>query len=223
MQGVLELVQRELGAVSIDPKALSRQVLGIKTMEPGFRGFMYIRGNKCVGFMLVERIEKAFEVLRPEVTAQPNSDNTSETKKSTTSALGALQARRKASHPSNLDDPSSTQPIVLSKEVVPACLGISRIWTSPSHRRQKIAHILLDTAAALYYSQLSIHRLRLEVSTEAHWPAKPAARPSMDEMMRHVEELEPRTQVAFSQPTEAGARLARRWTGRAYRWRVYVD
>ena len=28
--------------------------------------------------------------------------------------------------------------------------------------------------------------------------------------------------VAFSQPTESGARLARRWTGKAYGWLVYV-
>jgi hypothetical protein len=38
-------------------------------------------------------------------------------------------------------------------------------------------------------------------------------------------ELEPMTkdQVAFSQPTDAGARLARKWTGKKYGWLVYID
>ncbi|KAL9096387.1 MAG: hypothetical protein Q9165_001384 [Trypethelium subeluteriae] len=33
----------------------------------------------------------------------------------------------------------------------------------------------------------------------------------------------PKDQVAFSQPTESGGRLARKWFGREYGWHVYVD
>jgi len=79
-----------------------------------------------------------------------------------------------------------------------ALLGISRIWTCSSHRRQGIAARLLDCARETF-----IYGMNLE-----------------------------KNMVAFSQPTESGGGLARKWFGAdkrgeegevKERWSVYVE
>ena len=70
-----------------------------------------------------------------------------------------------------------------------AMLGISRIWTSDSSRRQGIARRLLDCAIENFEFAISI----------------------------------PKDKVAFSQPTESGAKLARSWFGKDNGWLVYAE
>ncbi|KXL47215.1 hypothetical protein M433DRAFT_64399 [Acidomyces richmondensis BFW] len=160
----LEIVQREMGAVPISEK----QIWGVKgagvptdDTEPRCAAYMYIRNNKCIGFLLVERIMEAQRVVAPP----------------TSRAEEGMLAR------------AESCPIQLSAMKYPALIGVSRIWTSPSHRHQNIA-----TTLAVQVGHLQ--SLGNDLGKE---------------------------DLAFSQPTEAGARLARKWFGKPYGWMVYVD
>lgn len=82
----------------------------------------------------------------------------------------------------------------LSEETYDACIGISRIWTAPDFRRQHLAESLL---------QAVFHDLNA-------WPCDgltPKSRPI--------------DVIAFSQPTTAGTKLARRYFGQRAGWMVY--
>ncbi|KAJ4365644.1 hypothetical protein N0V83_008264 [Neocucurbitaria cava] len=127
-----------------------------------FKMYLYIRGNKCVGACLAERIWESFAVL--------DQNDASEQ---------ACQLPA-ASHSSSIS---------ISTESDPAILGISRIWTSSQHRKQGIATKLLESARIGFLYGLKIEK----------------------------------EQVAFSQPTESGGNLARRWFGSQAGWHVYID
>ena len=86
--------------------------------------------------------------------------------------------------------------LVTEPSVAPMLLGISRIWTSHSHRRKGIASVLLDTARLRYFYGVEV----------------------------------PKKMVAFSQPTESGSQLAKRWfgsdgeqSGKFGTWHVYSE
>ncbi|EME39753.1 hypothetical protein DOTSEDRAFT_91148 [Dothistroma septosporum NZE10] len=167
-QAALEIVQRELGAVPIPEVEIwgkEATKAGVSNcLQPKFDAFMYVREGKCIGYCLTEHIEEAFE-----------------------SALAALRARKQCAAQELAE--AEQNPIKLSPTTSPAVMGISRIWTSSTHRGQGIAKSLLDIAVSAY----------------------------------NVKEIESKDQVAFSQPTESGAKLARRWFGKPYGWKIYVD
>jgi N-acetyltransferase len=184
---------------------------------------MYIRGKKCIGYLLVERLEQAFAVLNPAAAPSADPATRAETNKQESehqpikkiSALAALRARKERLAQDLLT--SAAQPIQLADVESPAVLGITRIWTSFTHRGQNIAPTLLD-AAVKYHNDFVAHA-REPVPQLENVPAEthavlfpPYEKPAIVR----------REQVAFSQPTEAGARLARRWVGKAYGWLVYV-
>lgn len=126
-----------------------------------YKVYLYVSGHKCVGLCLAERVSKAKRVL-------PREDEDESTRQSQAQWGGS---------------------ILVGRDVESAKVGISRIWTSKSHRRRGVARALLDCAAENYLYGIKI----------------------------------PRTLVAFSQPTESGARLARKWFGAESGWLVYVD
>ncbi|KAF2838599.1 hypothetical protein M501DRAFT_1016692 [Patellaria atrata CBS 101060] len=140
---ILEVVNKELGAVDIEDDKLWSQISAMadcnKTKRnvqrdrgtnsdlkipcpryDRFKAYLYIQGGKCTGLCLAERISKARRVL--------------ESKENTAVEYGST------------DTISSS--ISASNGAVTSMLGISRIWTSSSHRRKGIANILLDCAAA---------------------------------------------------------------------------
>lgn len=84
---------------------------------------------------------------------------------------------------------TNSSSICVSKASKPAILGVSRIWTSSSHRKHGVASTLLHAAKSNFLYGMTI---------------------SKEEM-------------AFSQPTESGGKLARRWYGRDAGWLVYID
>ncbi|KAF2214408.1 hypothetical protein CERZMDRAFT_9577, partial [Cercospora zeae-maydis SCOH1-5] len=162
-QAVLEVVQRELGAVEIPEKQIwedKNRLSEGELQDPVYKSYLYIRGAKCVGFLLAKKIETAFEV-------QQEAD-----------AVKAIQQEI---------EEAAEHSVELSTTKHPAVMGVSRIWTSSSVRGQGIARCLLNTAINRHNSVVR------------------------------------KQDVAFSQPTAAGAQLARKWFGRAYGWRVYVD
>ncbi|KAK5125198.1 hypothetical protein LTR85_000874 [Meristemomyces frigidus] len=216
-QAVLEIVQRELGAVPIPEKQIwdHKDTESLLEGEPRYTAYMYIRGSKCVGFMLIEKIEEAYSVVEPASTALKRAASADDKGKT---ALSALKARKQATEEAAAR--AASQPIQLSQNTRPAKIGISRIWTSPTHRHQNIGITLLDTAV-LHHAQRaeqSEQKLRRDDST-----TQAADAVVLDEHLKPVGKLRGKDDVAFSQPTEAGARLARRWFGKLYGWTVYVD
>ncbi|KAK5107217.1 hypothetical protein LTR62_001625 [Meristemomyces frigidus] len=195
-QAVLEIVQRELGAVPIAAKELWDKNCGAlmdgTTCEPRYSAYMYIRGTKCVGYLLTERITRAACVQEPESSRKKTAASREPALPSGT-ALSTLKARKQAAQEAVAE--AVKHPIELSPETSGAKLGISRIWTSPTHRQQGIGIVLLN-AALRHYNTRSTRQTAAEIGKE---------------------------DVAFSQPTAAGARLARKWFGRLYGWHVYVD
>jgi N-acetyltransferase len=180
---VLGVVNTELAAVSIPEETVWSQTSvpdkpGAwpveKTPDPSkpgkrssstsdrFKMYLYIRGQKCIGACLAERIAEAFIVL-------DGVDASDET--------GGPRTDLQGSSISVSDAPDA------------AVLGISRIWTSNLHRKSGVATTLLELARSDFLYGIAV----------------------------------PKQQVAFSQPTESGGRLARKWFGRRCGWHVYVD
>ncbi len=124
-----------------------------------FKAFLYLAGDKCVGFCLAEKIIAAYQVTDPLA-----DDET----------IKAIPSSRSSS-------------ITTSNNADPGLLGISRIWTSKSHRGQGIAVELLECARSSFFYGMEV----------------------------------PKNLVAFSQPTESGGRLAKRWFHAETGWHVY--
>jgi len=156
VEGVLDVVEKELGGVGIEKNKLWSEMQKPKCDR--YKAFLYIRGYRCVGVCLAERIEEAYTVLQ----------DTTESGK---------------------ERGSGGSSITIGTEVKPATLGISRIWASNSVRRAGVATRLLDCAVDSFLYGLKISKGR----------------------------------TAFSQPTESGGNLARRWFGKESGWLVYID
>ena len=212
-RAALDVVQRELGAVEIENEKLCKEFtvhLGILACISPCTTYMYIKGTKCIGLLLVEQIQEARQVVKPEHLDKSEADKSRS--KSSVTALEALKARRAC----ETDSTKVTTPIELSKQIVPAVLGISRIWTSSQHRGQGIATALLDTALMHHNQQVRRNNV-LASKCEPSAPGK-----SDVEYLKVLKEVG-KEDVAFSQPTESGAKLARKWFGKGYGWKVYVD
>lgn len=180
---VLKVVNTELAAVPISDEELWSQ-----TAEPGdetalrhgasspeaaktkpnsssvdrYKTYLYIRGQKCIGACLAERIWEAYTVLSQD---EPSK-----------------QARQ-------LPPGTRSSSITISTKATPAMLGISRIWTSNQHRKQGVASRLLDCAKSDFLYGMTVEK----------------------------------DMTAFSQPTESGGNLAKRWFGSEDGWHVYID
>lgn len=160
---VLKVVNTELAAVHIEVKELWSQTRAPDASAVDrFKTYLYIRGQKCIGACLAERIWDAHAVLAQDDASTPDQQRPLDTKSSS---------------------------ISISSESSPALLGISRIWTSNQHRKQGIATRMLDCARSDFLYGLQVEKEK----------------------------------VAFSQPTESGGNLARKWFGREAEWLVYID
>lgn len=146
----LEIVNKELGAIEIEEKRLwgrlsvgkrgeskkrAKKRRGLRA-EPGgddteeqFKVFLYLAGDKCIGLCLAERIHSAAKVLKQD-SASPSEHHAIANARS--SSFSTATARD------------------------PALLGISRIWTSKSHRRKGIASVLLDCARGSFFYGIEV-------------------------------------------------------------------
>lgn len=183
---VLKIVNTELAAVPISDEELwsrksstattdrqSREAPSTKAEKQAtdetksdlvdrFKVYLYIKGNKCVGACLAERIWEAFQALNPAADSEKVSE---------------------------LPVGPRSSSLSISTEPEQAILGISRIWTSNQHRKKGIATRLLDCARSNFLYGMKIEKEK----------------------------------VAFSQPTESGGNLARKWYGSQAGWHVYID
>ena len=220
-RAALDVVQRELGAVDIpDDQLWDKETVHTMSKAGASRHtvYMYVRQTKCVGFLLVEHIKEGKKVLEPAKLASAK-DIPSSTAK--TSALERLRARRALQQQQEEKGVSADQPIRVSTKSSPAKLGVSRIWTAPTHRGQGIANSLLDQAIRHYNERVAEHNSANGIDTKPSEEDSVADKPKRET----VDTLETISKdlVAFSQPTDAGAKLARKWFGKKYGWLVYVD
>lgn len=210
-RAALDVVQSELGAVDIPDEQLwstNAQHLEKGSSLGRFTVYMYARQQKCIGLLLAEQITEARKVLEPAKTSTAKA--APETVKM--SALERLRAKRVAQQAS--DKAAASQPIQLATKSSPAVLGISRIWVAPSQRGHGIAEVLLNQALQHHNERASNDASDRSSPDQPHEGAKdPSAAPKQIS----------KNQVAFSQPTGAGAKLARKWHGRNYGWLVYID
>lgn len=173
---VLQVAEKELGAVEIQEEVLWSQVsvtsmrMGRATDAPTvadgraalatqsntqcdrYKVFLYIQDNKCGALCLVERIRTGRRVLPSSGVGESSSIST-------------------------------------DLKHVPAKLGISRIWVSREMRNLGIAKGLVDAARMHFSRGVALDK----------------------------------EQMAWSQPTESGARLARAWFEKDDGWLVYDE
>lgn len=218
-RAALDVVQRELGAVDIpDDQLWDKETVHAMSNVGASRhtAYMYVRQTKCVGFLLVEHIAEGKKVLEP---AKPPSAKDTPTNTAKTSALERLRARRaqQEEEASAIAD----QPIRVATKSSPAKLGISRIWTAPTHRGQGIANALLEQAIEHYNELVAEYNSATSIHTNPPQQVSVAEKPKQ-ETTETLETIS-KDQVAFSQPTDAGAKLARKWFRKKYGWLVYVD
>ena len=136
---ILKVVNLELSAAKIEDKRLwSQEILPVngamkhcqdetlplageerKSCCDRFKVYLFVSEGRCIGLCLAENISMAYEV----------SDQNS-------NADG------------NMPKPamSNSSSVSISGKTIPAILGISRIWTSASHRRKGVARALLNAA-----------------------------------------------------------------------------
>jgi len=140
---ILEVVNSELSATEIDDAHLwgsvaptSRVISTRKTSSEGtnegsarFKAFVYLVGDRSVGLCLIEKLSSANRVLDP--------------------------SDEQAEEPNDPAQAHSSSIVVSDKQDV-ALLGVSRIWTSRSHRRQGIAETLLDCARRHFFYGMEV-------------------------------------------------------------------
>ena len=146
---VMEVVNTELGSADIEddqlwapliPNPESSGQSTTKKRKHGdssdkaserFKAFLHIEREKCIGFCLAEKISNARRVIDtdPEVVGKKSHD--------------IPPALRSSS-------------ITTSADVDIALLGITRIWTSKSHRSRGIAAGLLETARGNFFYGMEV-------------------------------------------------------------------
>lgn len=128
-----------------------------------YKVYLYIRGSKCVGLCLVERINKAYQVLAPvrltNVTATAQTDGDEE--------RGVERGEQQNCAP------DEDGPIKIDETADDAWMGISRTWVISGCRKERTASTLLDCASKTFRKYM----------------------------------ITPKELIAFSQPTQSGARL----------------
>lgn len=171
---ILEVINSELSAPHIEDDdlwgGLEPKVRMVPTRRKNsevvdsrgvrFKAFIYLVGDRCVGCCLMEKISSGYPVVKQPVNQREKEDITFDARSSSISVS---------------DRPESV------------LLGVTRIWTSRSFRRQGIAETLLDCGRRHFFYGMDV-----------------------------TKDL-----VAFSQPTESGAQLAKRWYGAETGWHIF--
>ncbi|KAL8827950.1 MAG: hypothetical protein Q9191_002877 [Dirinaria sp. TL-2023a] len=141
---VLEVVNAELSAADIEDSHLwggiDRACGAVSTRKTTknegstdggtrFKAFLYLAGDKCIGLCLVERIASAYRAADA-------------------STPGMMQMRPPAN--------TLSSAISISDKKDVALLGVTRIWTSRTHRRQGVAVVLLECARRHFFYGMEV-------------------------------------------------------------------
>jgi len=145
---VLEVANRELGAIDIADGVLWGKMPSLDSgdnkkgekkralragkpeeQEGRFKVFVYLSGDKCIGLCLAERIRSACKIVD--------------------------SAGGKVLKPDKVAVVRSSSIMTETSQNL-ALLGISRIWTSKSHRRKGIASALLNCASNHFFYGIEV-------------------------------------------------------------------
>ncbi|EXJ95546.1 hypothetical protein A1O1_00668 [Capronia coronata CBS 617.96] len=208
VQKVLEIVNKELGSVDIKEEELwsQRALEGEREDDPQtrkcdrYKAFLHIVDDKCVGICLAERITKAHRVL-------PGETATSETiplNDHVQPAGPATPAATETSHEQVAENPPKPQiPTPVASPT--ASFASSSITISEETYPAVVGVSRIWTSRAFRHKGIANNLLECVMS-----------------QFIYGMEIEPQ-QVAFSQPTESGAGLARAWFGENDGWAVYRE
>ncbi|KAL2450871.1 hypothetical protein ABEF95_014074 [Exophiala dermatitidis] len=210
VQKVLGIVNKELGSVDIKEEELWSQRI-LEDEKEGdshtrkcdrYKAFLHIIDEKCVGICLAERISKAHRVL-------PCETSTSETI--------ALKDHLEPARPVT-PAPTESNAQSSSTELAPKSAQIPTPIASPTG---SLPSSSIAISEETYPAVVGVSR----IWTSRAFRKKGIARNLLDCVVSQFiygMEIEP-TQVAFSQPTESGAALARSWFEADDGWLVYRE
>jgi N-acetyltransferase len=208
VQRVLGIVNKELGSVDIKEDELWSQRVpeGEKDEESGgkkadrFKAFMHIIDDKCVGICLAERITKAHRVL-------PGETATSET----LPLNGHFGLNRPAS-PAPTDSHEEEQTKLSHRPQIPTPVASPTSSSPPSS---------ISISEETYPAVVGVSRIWTSKAFRHKGIANNLLDCALNQFIYGME-LAPQ-HIAFSQPTESGAALARSWFGESDGWAVYRE
>ncbi|RMZ89801.1 hypothetical protein DV736_g2968, partial [Chaetothyriales sp. CBS 134916] len=211
VQRVLEVVNKELGSVDIKEDDLwsQRPLPGEDESKKydRYKAFLHVLNGKCVGICLAERIHHASRVL-PESDDRVDSLplNTSPGRQDVEMTDIDLTPRPK-------QRPTNMKLADTDKSTLPAALPSPPMSSAPS--------------SAIATSQDTVPAI---VGVSRIWTSKAFRRMGIANnllecvMNKFIYGMDiEKTEMAFSQPTESGAALARGWFGHDNGWCVYTE
>ncbi|KAJ9611656.1 hypothetical protein H2200_004840 [Cladophialophora chaetospira] len=208
VQRVLEIVNKELGSVEIKedelwsqrvPEGENDEASGGKKSDR-YKAFLHIVDDRCVGICLAERITKAHKVL-------PGETTTSES----LPLNGHFGLNRPAS-PAPSENHDENQTTISHKPQIPTPVASPTSSSPPSS---------ISISEETHPAVVGVSR----IWTSKAFRHKGIALNLLDcvtNQFIYGLELEPQ-QIAFSQPTDSGAALARAWFGESDGWAVYRE
>ncbi|RVX75516.1 hypothetical protein B0A52_00869 [Exophiala mesophila] len=210
VQKALEIINKELGSVDIKEEELwSQRAPDGKNEEDAllnkkcdrYKVFLHIIDEKCVGICLAERISKAHRVI-------PNESVSGETI--------PLNGHYRPEAPVT---PAPTEIHEEETKQVPAKPQIPTPVASPTCAAFTPSSI--NISEETYPAVVGVSRIWTSRAFRHKGIASNLLECVMNQFIYGME-IE-REQVAFSQPTESGAALARAWCGEPYGWAVYRE
>jgi N-acetyltransferase len=234
VQKVLEIVNKELGSVDIkeeelwsqrNPDGQGKEGEDVGKKCDRYKVFLHVIDDKCVGVCLAERIVKAHRVVpvesasgetiplnghhgsKTEVTSGPVTPAATETDYNNTSTTNNDNHNTSTSSSEEISKPQIPTPIP------------SPTATTYTHSHPRPSSISITEQT--YPAVVGVSRIW---TSRAHRHKGIAANLLECVMSQFIYGMEiEREQVAFSQPTEAGAGLARSWFGEDTGWGVYRE
>ncbi|KIX01074.1 uncharacterized protein Z518_10140 [Rhinocladiella mackenziei CBS 650.93] len=208
VQKVLEIINKELGSVDIKEDELWSQRVpeGEKEEESSgrkcdrYKAFLHIIDEKCVGICLAERITKAHRVLPAETAA---------------SETITLNGHFRPTGPAT---PAATETHDEESTQLPAKAQIPTPVPSPTSSSPSSS---ISLSEETYPAVVGVSRIWTSRAFRHKGIATNLLECVMNQFIYGME-IEP-DKVAFSQPTESGAALARAWFGEDDGWAVYRE
>jgi N-acetyltransferase len=208
VQKVLGIVNKELGSVDVKEDELWSQRIppGEKDESQGgkksdrYKIFMHIIDEKCVAVCLAERISQAHKVL------------SRETSTSETIPLNGHFGLNRPASPAATECNDEEQTQTQQKPQIPTPIASPTTSSPPSS---------ISISEQTYPAVVGVSRIWTSQAFRHKGIANNLLECVMNQFIYGME-IEPQ-QIAFSQPTEMGAGLARAWFGENDGWAVYRE
>ncbi|KIW43385.1 uncharacterized protein PV06_04494 [Exophiala oligosperma] len=212
VQKVLSIVNKELGSVEIKEEDLwSQRALEDEKDDDNtkkcdrYKAFLHIIEDKCVGICLAERITKAHRVLPTET------------------ATGEIMSLNDRHQPNfrQTTGPATPAATEFNGEEADQPLGKPQIPTPVASPTSSGPSSSISISEETHLAVVGVSRIWTSRAFRHKGIANNLLECVMSQFIYGME-IEP-DQVAFSQPTESGAALARAWFGADDGWSVYRE